>query len=168
MKNYVGADASSPAGHKIFACPADTFTRVSSSQIPRTAFTYAIASIASPRSTTPATRSMAATTSPDQSSHGPSNGPALPDSSSAASEIHPHNSRRRSCCPRAMVLARSSAPRFSPQSPDLQRRENHGQLRRWSRQLHQVFWDTLFEAKGPSFAMNYNPPPTYDYQWSGD
>lgn len=32
-----------------------------------------------------------------------------------------------------------------------------------------IFWNTtLFEAKGPVFAVNYNPPAGYDYQWSGD
>jgi prepilin-type processing-associated H-X9-DG protein len=32
-----------------------------------------------------------------------------------------------------------------------------------------IYWDsTPFPGGGLSFAMGYNPPPGYDYQWSGN
>ena len=32
-----------------------------------------------------------------------------------------------------------------------------------------IYWnEALFRAKGPSFAMSYDPPPGYDYKWSGN
>lgn len=166
MKTYVGADGSSSAGHKIFACPADTF----------------YPSFLLPNSTTGfyVRDSLHRQPAFDYSSYTFNGGDNVTRKFKSWSVEWPgltglklSNIRNPS---RTILVAEVAA--LGPWSWHDHRAHAYLTYNDAKTMVSfvdghvsyiRMFWNTaVFEAKGPSFAMNYNPPAGYDYQWSGD